>query len=394
MEKWTIVCYDELSDKREFPLLIKIASVNKGKAMQIIEEKDGMEQRGFTKECSLIAKSLFVMLMLLHHVFYDTVLWDKDILSLSARPILSTWGIYGKVCVGGFAFISAYGMTKQLMKNETGRDKSMLAFSAKRLIKLESTCLFIYPIAVFYQRFIVKLPVKPIFVANGEFHPGYMLIDAVGLADLFKTPKLNVTWWYLSFAVLLILSLPALYLLYKKVGWPLVFLALLVFGDKKLVAAILGIAFAYDGWFEKLEIRLMQSVKSFILGLIVTLFLVWLSFEIVLYSGPADSVVWCAGALIAFISMMYLSRIPVLARALQYIGKHSGNIFLVHTFIYMYFYEEFIYSFRWAGAIWGVLLLCSLAVSILLELLKKLLRYDVLVMKITNKAMQKLVQNE
>lgn len=335
-----------------------------------------MEQKGFTKECALIAKGIFVLLMLLHHVFYGSTLWEKPILTAGDKAVLSVWSIYGKVCVGGFAFISAYGITKQLMKIEENPVRGAKTICIQRLLKLESACLFIYPPAVLYKRFIVHQPIKTLYMAGDRFRPVYMLLDALGLAELFGTPQINVTWWYLSFAILLILSLPALFWLYKKTGWSLFFLAILLFDDKKIAVVILGIACAYEGILEKLEERLSSSVRNWIAGLAVSLFLLWTSYEIVAIRGTADGIQWGAGALIAFIAMMYVSRIPLVAPLLKLIGRYSGNIFMVHTFIYLYFYEDFIYSFRWAGIIYGVLLLCSLAVSVALELGKKLIGYD------------------
>ena len=36
----------------------------------------------------------------------------------------------------------------------------------------------------------------------------------------------------------------------------------------------------------------------------------------------------------------FLEGIPGIKHILMFIGKHSTNIFLIHTFIYLYFYEE------------------------------------------------------
>lgn len=61
---------------------------------------------------------------------------------------------------------------------------------------------------------------------------------------------------------------------------------------------------------------------------------------------------------------------------MQCLGKHSGNIFLIHNQIYSYYFQSFIYSFRHWTVILFVLLTVSFLVSILMEILKKVLRYD------------------
>lgn len=70
-------------------------------------------------------------------------------------------------------------------------------------------------------------------------------------------------------------------------------------------------------------------------------------------------------------------QLPVLA----YLGKHSMNMYMVHTFIFAYF----IYSFQYPVFIFLALLLSSLAVSVVLETLKTKLKFYVLVSRITNK---------
>ena len=81
----------------------------------------------------------------------------------------------------------------------------------------------------------------------------------------------------------------------------------------------------------------------------------------------------------------YLKRIPILNRALMYIGNHSLNIFLIHTFIRYEYLNDFTYSFKYALLIPFILLAISFALSVAVELLKKLIRYDKFVSKIIKK---------
>lgn len=91
------------------------------------------------------------------------------------------------------------------------------------------------------------------------------------------------------------------------------------------------------------------------------------------------------------------SPVKIINRCLEYLGIFSINIFMLHTFIYYYYFKDFIYSF---GNIWGiilVLLLSSLAVSILLEKMKKLFRYDALIDQIEKRTvwmLQKIQHSE
>ena len=75
----------------------------------------------------------------------------------------------------------------------------------------------------------------------------------------------------------------------------------------------------------------------------------------------------------------FVVGIPGLRQILCFLGKHSMNIFLLHTFIRQYLFREFIYSFKHFALVTLVLLLTSLAVSVVIELLKKVTRFNKLV---------------
>ena len=72
---------------------------------------------------------------------------------------------------------------------------------------------------------------------------------------------------------------------------------------------------------------------------------------------------------------------------MRFIGKYSMNIFLIHTFIYYYWFSDFIYAFRYDWCIVAALLVTSLVVSYVIEGFKRLLKYN----KLIDKCMSKLV---
>lgn len=70
-----------------------------------------------------------------------------------------------------------------------------------------------------------------------------------------------------------------------------------------------------------------------------------------------------------------LSDLKYINAALEFIGIHSGNIFMLHTFIYSYYFSRIIYAPYYPILILLSLLLISLAISFGLEKLKALLEY-------------------
>ena len=83
-------------------------------------------------------KGMLIIFMLYHHLFSgDYTLHGVKLVFGPALFHSTFFVLLGKTCVGGFAFLSAYGMMKQMM-NLRGA-KEFLKTVAKRLIKLEST---------------------------------------------------------------------------------------------------------------------------------------------------------------------------------------------------------------------------------------------------------------
>ncbi|MDE7198680.1 MAG: hypothetical protein K2O15_07325 [Lachnospiraceae bacterium] len=345
-----------------------------------------MKKEGFTKEHSLILKGCMVFMLLFHHVFFGNAVTDEGIILCTGRVnLFYNMVSYGKLCLSGFAFISAYGITRQLMSCQ-GRMRDYLEITVNRLVKLSASCVFVYVIAIFYKRFVVVQSIKDIYRdMSGPFHPPYMLLDALGLADLFDTPTFNVTWWYFSYAIMLICALPAIFVLYRKIRiftFPLVMFFL---DDSMVGIAALGVLFAYEDVFGKLRAAAHKDRRIWAGILVFCLVAIACSYSIVAYERDSDSAMYWAGAVYAVTVMLYLSKIPVFSTVMKWIGRHSATIFMTHTLIYMYFYKEFIYSFRQDYLIYIVLFVCSMATAVVIDALRRLVRYDKLVAHINEK---------
>ena len=88
-------------------------------------------------------------------------------------------------------------------------------------------------------------------------------------------------------------------------------------------------------------------------------------------------------AVIVF-TWLFLTGIPYLREILAVLGRYSMNIFLLHNFIRARWFEDFSYSFRFWWLIVLVLLLDNFVLSVAIEWLKKVLRYNSFVSKIEN----------
>ncbi len=349
--------------------------------------------RPFSKESTNITKGILIILMLLHHLFSGDVIESRELVPLFDDVVFRTHLIeYMRILLGGFAFLSAFGIAR----GYKGKDISpelCIKKTGGRLVSLFSMMLPIYVLSVLYMRFVRGEHIKLLYVgAEGKFSPVYMIIDMLGLSSYFGRTGFNVTWWYLSYAILLIAAAPLLIELYRKYRYtlllPALFLPWVMFKSDAhfavlLPSAMLGIAFAWEDWFEKIhefihsgDNKIFKSIGSVA---ITFLFLVVSWYAVI----DLDMTFFFPMAVVfAFVAYEYISYTRIIKKILRFLGENCTNIFLTHTLIYYYWYQDFIYSFKHTVLIFLVLMGVSLAISVVLELMKKFTGYNKLVKNI------------
>ena len=289
-----------------------------------------------------------------------------------------------------FVFITAYGLTliykdKPLNRKETGYS------SLYRCIKLYFNFWVIFLgahlFAVINSVFSIT-DMKWDYVeayGTGWESVAYFLTDFFGLTDIFGTPSLNGTWWYMSLAIILIFMMPVLVRLYEKTG--IVIVVLLTFVPlylmwentnlKRYFLVILaGIWLAERDVFSKLEKVINRSLLSRIVSFLILLlsiivFLYYRNFISGSFTGTYVVILDCIASLsVILFSWRFIIRIPVIREILVLLGRHSMNIFFLHTFYRAYYFKSFVYGFKYAWAIVLVLLIMSLLTSIVIEWIK------------------------
>lgn len=334
-------------------------------------------KKSFDKGDTLVVKGMAILLMLFYHLFQTkTLLEQLEVIHapVSQDTFLMLSG-FGNICVAVFAFLSAYGITKGLIAEESCTLSEMMKEAVKRCGRL------IGNFAVMYVS--VNLLWFSYFDYAGLYGKGWQggmlaIVDMLGLAQLFGTPTLNMTWWYMELAVMIIFAVPFIYMLVKRIGKYAVILSVLLplavemNGDVKryLVVVVLGVAAAWEGWLEKLfgwkRNRLIKAAVGIVFIVLSILFRQ--NYMVQTYF------LWIADAPIALLLCWFggeiISAVPGVREVFAFFGKHSMNMFFVHTFFYMAIYQQFIYSFRYAALIFLVLAVVTLAYSVVLELIK------------------------
>ena len=356
----------------------------------------------FTKEHTMQMKGIAIIILLFHHCFLNAQRWA----TVPYEKLATTkgWGYYpisfapfsshtiqylasfSKICVAMFVFMTGYGMW---VSYESQKKKTTMSnYIKKRMVTLMTGFLIIFVVTE-----ILAIPTgRFIEVYGHDFRSVvYMIIDALGLAKLLGTPLFCLTWWYMSLAIVLIMIFPFVHSIMEKYQWIVVVASIIVpracgFGQstdlfRYLLAYTLGMYFAQHDLLARIKEKFMeQNVAGKLLSLIVSL----IGLAVIIKCRQNAWIGWkyldfwdgFAAMYMIVISCIYILNGKWIVKGLGFLGKHSMNIFLIHSFYRDVFFHEFTYSFYYAWLDYIVLMAISLVTSIVLEWFKKLIRYE------------------
>ena len=356
----------------------------------------------FTKEHTMQMKGIAIIILLFHHCFLSAQRWA----TVPYEKLATTkgWGYYpisfapfsshtiqylasfSKICVAMFVFMTGYGMW---VSYESQKKKTTMSnYIKKRMVTLMTGFLIIFVVTE-----VLAIPTgRFIEVYGHDFRSVvYMIIDALGLAKLLGTPLFCLTWWYMSLAIVLIMIFPFVHSIMEKYQWVVVVASIIVpracgFGQstdlfRYLLAYTLGMYFAQHDLLARIKEKFMeQNVEGKLLSLIVSL----IGLAVIIKCRQNAWIGWkyldfwdgFAAMYVIIISYIYILNGKWIVKGLGFLGKHSMNIFLIHSFYRDVFFHEFTYSFYYAWLDYIVLMAISLVTSIVLEWFKKLIRYE------------------
>lgn len=356
----------------------------------------------FTKEHTMQMKGIAIIILLFHHCFLNAQRWA----TVPYEKLATTkgWGYYpisfapfsshtiqylasfSKICVAMFVFMTGYGMW---VSYESQKKKTTMSnYIKKRMVTLMTGFLIIFVVTE-----ILAIPTgRFIEVYGHDFRSVvYMIIDALGLAKLLGTPLFCLTWWYMSLAIVLIMIFPFVHSIMEKYQWVVVVASIIVpracgFGQstdlfRYLLAYTLGMYFAQHDLLARIKEKFMkQNVAGKLLSLIVSL----IGLAVIIKCRQNAWIGWkyldfwdgFAAMYMIVISYIYILNGKWIVKGLGFLGKHSMNIFLIHSFYRDVFFHEFTYLFYYAWLDYIVLMAISLVTSIVLEWFKKLIRYE------------------
>lgn len=339
----------------------------------------------FTFDDTNICKGIAVLMMMFHHLFNDYEEYagcSVDYLPFTGDQI-TTIALMCKVCVAVFVFITGFGLAasyaKQFGHDRESSARELAAFSVRRWWKLMTNFWPIYVFALLCGP--LGRSAFSVYAGGARVFAVDAVVDFLGLSEAFGTPTLNPTWWYMSLAVLLIFIAPFAMHAVKSFGSFPVFASCLIglglFGTGTDILSLylssfllgilcheLNVLEIWDG--KGLDSTARTCLKACLSG--VTFFALVLIRNLVNPLGIVDAF---AAMLLCMFVMSCVRFIPVLSGLFGVFGRHSSNIFFTHTLLYSYYFLGFYYGFRYPVLILVVLAATTLALSVVIEILKK-----------------------
>lgn len=370
---------------------------------------DMKRNESFSKTDSLALKGIAILLLLFLHCFGRA--WRFEGYEIITYPFQMNHFIaineYFRICVSIFAFISGYGLYLSAKAKEKEED-SVSRWIVDRWFKTLKGYWFIYLVSIIVLFFGVRGYIQEEYfkedIATGCF---YMFLDFLGVSKIFGTPSLNGSWWYMGAITTYIIMMPFIVKWVKKYGFVsliglVIIIPRMLIKHKFLGASsiysfmlplIIGALFAEKDLFRKFDQIVITKKKWMDDIIIFAVLLLCMILNIYIWVTVPYKELWeYHFALIPISAILFyykfVIRIPVLRTVLLFLGKHSMNIFLFHTFVRNDLMHDFIYGLKVPVFIVLTLLAVSLMVSLLIELLKKWLQYDKFIDSIKGKIMK------
>ena len=308
----------------------------------------------FSREDTNTAKGIAIILMMLHHLFRfpDRIEYPAHYLPLIPGLTPSPEFIiadFGKLCVAMFLFLSGYGLyaVYERKGNFTFKD------SLRRLIKFMIS---------YWTIFALFVPIGLMFFSSD---PRYHF-DLMRFTQNFFviSSSYNEEWWFARTYLALLLSFPLIKYLLRNtkiaLGSSLMLYVLsflfLKYHNSPFLSFVQQLflwqaSFMTGALVKKYNVFTIASIKLsefrysklVSLVMIATLFISreFLQFIVHHYIGKGDAFYFdfLLAPVFIFFSVNLLSNIKIIS----IFGKHSNNIWLMHTFFAFYFFQNIIF---------------------------------------------------
>ena len=328
-----------------------------------------------------VLKGFSLILLLVHHLFSKNT-GNFDDISIGGLEIVTTIAQISNICVAIFVLLSGYGLTRKW--EISGIADNLGKYYKQRYVKLLFNFWFIWVLFVGVELLMGGRTFVDVYHHNVA---GKALLDFFGLSYLFGFYGYNPTWWFMSLIIILYALFPFLYRMAKQYMPILLLLSATIsllpfdvigYMQCYLFSFCCGISMAIIG-----NCRKLDSNKLIHGGVLLVIIIVGI---IDRKCSSANHIFYDGLVAIATVMLYQLCILPrFISISLEFMGKHSMNVFLFHTFIFSYWFKEFIYCTRNPFLIFCLLMGLCLTISLVIERMKKWIGFNKLIKAIINR---------
>ena len=326
-----------------------------------------------TRQDTFVIKGIAICAMLLHHLY--------GLCPEGVEPytgVLHWVGLLGKVCVALFLFCSGYGLASNYRPVSILDD---IKFIGRRLTKFYLNYWIIFFIFVPITIYVFHRPLSEAY-GNSDL-PLHFMMDIFGFQGF---NSYNDTWWYNLLIILLYFLFPLIHRLVRIKPWMAICWGMLLMRLSTRMPInpveiftfqfpfVLGVVWKfYEGEANHMVLdskhiapTICISLLFFIVTVIVRMYPLiphWSALRI-------DGFVACAVVLCV---ITILRRCEHLMIGFAFLGKHSMNIYMIHTFFNAYWHPEWLHTSAWMreGVNFIILMTICLLISMVIEYFKE-----------------------
>lgn len=303
----------------------------------------------FDKQVTDVCKGLAIAMLIAHHLWYNEV------------PGTMPFGIIGlatrcKICVAMFVFLSGFGLARTQC--------DMTTVLKRRIPQLLLGYWLVAFIFIGIGTLCFGMTFEAAYPKNGVV---LAILQAFGLNVVDPVGGFNPTWWYMDAIVPIYLLAPVLIKSVERFGLAVIICAAAFF-DSQIVFVPWIAPFVLGVYVSQARL-LERTVEHFNTRLVLpgAALLVALAF----YSRFGVAAAELSDAFFAPLALVACAaaaeRFPLALRFVGYLGRHCLNIFLLHTFLLVWFnatLKSVAPPFAFALLLFGSLA-CSLAIEFL-----------------------------
>lgn len=319
------------------------------------------------KEESQVLKGTAILIMIYLHVFLR-LSKDMELINLvwiQDKPLCWWLTNFTCICVSLYMFLSGYGLYISYKRGQCDFSKNV-----SRIIKLYKKVIFIA---------LMFLPISLLIPSLG-----WDLNFVTILSTITGYNPLNCEWWFLlPWSLVCLISCRLFKVLDKYNSLICFFISLILYISVRYY--MVGLNYIYEGWgrvilqvcmiFNLGFIFLMGSIfakhnlfslikdlnmNRLIIGFIIILFFIRIFFIPIGLFDPFIAVSFCVLVLLLPIKKYF-------RRMLVCLGEQSTTMWLIHTFLIVYYFPSFFYGLKYPILIYVVSVATSYLVSYIID---------------------------